>query len=159
MRSIRDVAVFAWPVVGINGNLATFSRGMPGSGAQPPDGLPVWDPDAVAGEYQATERPTMADCQSIEARIWEIGTTHGSGLGLTDASELGQIMASHQATTATQSPDDPDGTFRMNCNCPARQPSVRQIHHETTSRTLHSRSCARGRPPTPPDKFWGPGSS
>lgn len=37
MRSIRDVAVFAWAVVGINGNLATYSHGLPGIGAQPHD--------------------------------------------------------------------------------------------------------------------------
>ncbi|GKT50207.1 aryl hydrocarbon receptor nuclear translocator [Colletotrichum spaethianum] len=45
MNSIRDVAVFAWALVGINGNLATYTRGLPRDQAQP-DGLPVWDPSA-----------------------------------------------------------------------------------------------------------------
>ena len=43
MRSIRDVAVFAWALTGINGNLANYGHGLPGGSAQPPDGLPVWD--------------------------------------------------------------------------------------------------------------------
>jgi len=157
MRSIRDVAVFAWPVVGINGNLATFSRGSPGSGAQPPDGLPVWDTDPATGGYQAMERATMVDCQSIEARIWGSGAPHGRSPGLTNTVEFGQIIAGHRATVATQSPGDHDGSL-MDCNCPAPQPSVRQPYRETASNTLHSRSCARrrmGRPPTPPDTFWG----
>lgn len=46
MSSIRDVAVFAWALVGINGNLAAFSRGLPRGDAAPPDGLPIWDPNA-----------------------------------------------------------------------------------------------------------------
>src|SRR3954468_8808618 len=55
MRSIRDVAVFAWAVVGINGNLASYSHGLPGSGAQPPDGLPIWDPTASSTACQGPE--------------------------------------------------------------------------------------------------------
>jgi hypothetical protein len=43
MRSIRDVAVFAWAVTGINGTLAHYSQGRPRRGAQPVDGLPVWE--------------------------------------------------------------------------------------------------------------------
>lgn len=46
MRAIRDVAVFAWALVGINGNLASYGRGNPLGEAQPPDGLPIWDPTA-----------------------------------------------------------------------------------------------------------------
>ncbi|KAF1948839.1 hypothetical protein CC80DRAFT_430628 [Byssothecium circinans] len=44
MRSIRDCAVFAWPVVGINGSLAEYSRGNPVGESQPPEGFSVWDP-------------------------------------------------------------------------------------------------------------------
>lgn len=44
MQSIRDVAVFAWALVGINGSLADYSRGQPVGESQPPDGFPVWDP-------------------------------------------------------------------------------------------------------------------
>lgn len=45
MNSIREVAVFAWALVGINGNLANYGRGHPGGESQPPGGFPVWDPE------------------------------------------------------------------------------------------------------------------
>jgi hypothetical protein len=48
MRTIRDAAVFAWALTGINGSLAHYSRGAPTAGAQPYGGLPVWQP--VDGE-------------------------------------------------------------------------------------------------------------
>jgi len=45
MQSIRDVAVFAWALTGINGSLADYSRGKPVGESQPPDGFPIWNPD------------------------------------------------------------------------------------------------------------------
>ncbi|KAK4238084.1 hypothetical protein C8A03DRAFT_44137 [Achaetomium macrosporum] len=51
MRSIRDVAVFAWAVTGINGTLASYGQGRPRMGAQPVDGLPVWEPDTRPTTY------------------------------------------------------------------------------------------------------------
>ncbi|CRK11467.1 hypothetical protein BN1723_001799 [Verticillium longisporum] len=62
MSSIRDVAVFAWALIGINGNLATYTRGLPRGEAQPPDGIPIWDPNAsnelsyLGPENQAVQR-------------------------------------------------------------------------------------------------------
>ncbi|TAQ91069.1 hypothetical protein B7494_g632 [Chlorociboria aeruginascens] len=47
MNSIREVSVFAWSLVGINGNIASYSRGVPKGEAQPPIGLPIWDPYAL----------------------------------------------------------------------------------------------------------------
>lgn len=47
-RSIRDVAVFAWALTGINGSLAEHSRGTPKGESQPPDGLPVWEGQKAA---------------------------------------------------------------------------------------------------------------
>lgn len=44
MQSIRDVAVFAWALTGINGSLADYARGTPVGESQPPKGLPVWQP-------------------------------------------------------------------------------------------------------------------
>ena len=44
MNSIREVAVFAWALTGINGSLANYTRGLPTGESQPPDGLPVWEP-------------------------------------------------------------------------------------------------------------------
>jgi hypothetical protein len=44
MRSIREVAVFAWALTGINGNIASYSRGTPRGEAAPAGGFPIWDP-------------------------------------------------------------------------------------------------------------------
>jgi hypothetical protein len=44
MQSIRDVAVFAWALTGINGSLAEYAHGTPIGESQPPEGLPVWNP-------------------------------------------------------------------------------------------------------------------
>ncbi|KAL8718025.1 MAG: hypothetical protein Q9225_004795 [Loekoesia sp. 1 TL-2023] len=43
MNTIRDVAVFAWALTGINGSLAQYSRGKPTGESQPPEGLPIWN--------------------------------------------------------------------------------------------------------------------
>jgi hypothetical protein len=57
MQSIREVADFAWSLIGINGSLAQYSRGTPAGEAQPPGGLPIWDP-------HAGDRPQPAPYQS-----------------------------------------------------------------------------------------------
>jgi hypothetical protein len=44
MQSIRDVAVFAWALTGINGSLEEYSRGKPVGESQPPGGFPIWSP-------------------------------------------------------------------------------------------------------------------
>lgn len=49
MAAIRDVAVFAWSLTGINGSLAQYSKGNPRDDATPPGGLPIWDPNATSG--------------------------------------------------------------------------------------------------------------
>ena len=48
MNSIREVAVFAWSLTGINGSLAQYGRGTP-SGESQPDRLQVWQPNSTAG--------------------------------------------------------------------------------------------------------------
>jgi len=47
MNSIKEVAVFAWALTGINGSLAQYGRGTPLGESQPQSGLPVWDPHAT----------------------------------------------------------------------------------------------------------------
>ncbi|KAL8798131.1 MAG: hypothetical protein Q9182_006922 [Xanthomendoza sp. 2 TL-2023] len=42
MNTIREVAVFAWALTGINGSLSQYSRGKPSGESQPPDGMPMW---------------------------------------------------------------------------------------------------------------------
>ena len=48
MNTIREVAVFAWSLTGINGSLAQYGRGKPSGEAMPPGGLPIWDPNSNA---------------------------------------------------------------------------------------------------------------
>lgn len=50
MAAIRDVAVFAWSLTGINGSLIQHARGVPKGEAVPPGGLPIWDPNAPPGQ-------------------------------------------------------------------------------------------------------------
>ena len=45
LNTIRDIAVFAWALVGINGSLAEYSHGAPRGEAQPASGIPIWRPD------------------------------------------------------------------------------------------------------------------
>ena len=49
MNSIREVAVFAWSLTGINGSLEKYGRGTPSGESFPPDGYQVWDPSSTAG--------------------------------------------------------------------------------------------------------------
>jgi len=62
MNSIREVAVFAWSLTGINGNIAAYGRGIPRGEAIPRTGLPIWDPYAQPSvgyappENQAAQR-------------------------------------------------------------------------------------------------------
>jgi len=61
MNSIREVAVFAWALTGINGNIASYGHGHPTGQAAPPGGFPVWDPQAQGNlppppENQAYEK-------------------------------------------------------------------------------------------------------
>lgn len=60
MRSIRDVAVFAWALCGINGNLSAYSHGRPAGEAVPPEGLPTWDSNAVGSIYEPPENQAAA---------------------------------------------------------------------------------------------------
>jgi hypothetical protein len=68
MRSIRDVAVFAWALVGINGNLAAYSHGLPRDESQPPEGLPIWDPRAANLSYLGPENQAVRHWASMEYR-------------------------------------------------------------------------------------------
>jgi hypothetical protein len=62
MNSIREVAVFAWSLTGINGNIASYGHGTPRGESLPPGGLPIWDPFAqpipeyTPPENQAAQR-------------------------------------------------------------------------------------------------------
>lgn len=52
MSAIRDQAVFAWGLTGINGSLADFSRNKPSGQAVPEHGVPVWANDQRGNKDQ-----------------------------------------------------------------------------------------------------------
>lgn len=60
MQSIRDVAVFAWALTGINGSLAEYARGIPKGESQPPTGFPIWNPlpDPSMLSHKKSETPS-----------------------------------------------------------------------------------------------------
>lgn len=60
MQSIRDVAVFAWALTGINGSLAEYAHGTPKGESQPPQGFPIWNPlpDPSMLEHKKSETPS-----------------------------------------------------------------------------------------------------
>jgi hypothetical protein len=49
MQSIKDVAVFAWSLAGINGNMAAYGKGNP-RGESQPEHLPILDPHGHHGK-------------------------------------------------------------------------------------------------------------
>lgn len=74
MNSIREVAVFAWSLTGINGNIASYGRGTPRGESLPPGGLPIWDPFAqpspgyISPENQAYQRWLRLNQKANEPR-------------------------------------------------------------------------------------------
>lgn len=47
MSAIREQAIFAWALTGINGGLADHARGQPHASATPEQGLPIWESDVL----------------------------------------------------------------------------------------------------------------
>ncbi|KAL9105871.1 MAG: hypothetical protein Q9227_009034 [Pyrenula ochraceoflavens] len=73
MSAIRDVAVFAWSLTGINGSLVQYGRGTPTGESQPPGGFPIWDPNSNAdpdnkfnGFSNTTHRRTPGAAQPMD---------------------------------------------------------------------------------------------
>lgn len=89
MTSIRDVAVFAWALVGINGKLASYSHGHARGEAAPPEGLPIWDPNAVNTGYQPPHNQPAARWAAYDQRI-----TKGKGLAVPQSLSLSSPYAS-----------------------------------------------------------------
>ena len=83
MNSIREVAVFAWALTGINGSLAQYGRGTP-SGRSQPQKLQIWNPN-----------PNVGPEQSHFAR-----EAHNSGQQNSGSSSFGQSNAKGDASAA-----------------------------------------------------------
>ena len=61
MNSIREVAVFAWSLTGINGSLEKYGRGTPSGESTPPGGYPIWDPSSTAGPEVQTSAKRLGN--------------------------------------------------------------------------------------------------
>lgn len=79
LSTIRDVAVFAWGIVGINGSLEQYRRGQPSGDALPPDGIPIWNPqlgeDEFGLEEQEKETKIKVEAEQPEALTRNEGLT------------------------------------------------------------------------------------
>ena len=65
MTSIKEVAVFAWSLAGINGNMAAYGRGNP-RGESQPEYLPVLDPYGHYGQpYPGYNPPTNPSSRKV----------------------------------------------------------------------------------------------
>ncbi|KAF7560779.1 hypothetical protein G7046_g3367 [Stylonectria norvegica] len=98
MSSIRDVAVFAWALVGINGKIASYSHGLPRGEAQPPDGLPIWDPNAVSSPYVAPENQAAQRWSRLEEdehATYRQAGPYPSGFGSDRSANNRQMLARH----------------------------------------------------------------
>jgi hypothetical protein len=60
-NTIRDVAVFAWGIVGINGSLEQYRGGQPSGDALPPDGIPIWNPQPEDGGFTIEDQEKEAN--------------------------------------------------------------------------------------------------
>lgn len=91
MNSIKEMAVFAWALAGINGSLADNATGKPHGEAQPPAGLHIWQPK---GNVPLAEDGCLADHAVPHERYSEIQPRFGEEdhHGLTIA-EVGNTIA------------------------------------------------------------------
>jgi hypothetical protein len=76
MNSIKEMAVFAWALAGINGSLADNASGKPTGEAQPPAGLQIWQPD---GNVSLAEDGCIADHAVPQGRYADIQPRKAGG--------------------------------------------------------------------------------
>lgn len=58
MNCIKEQAIFAWALTGINGALQSYGYGRPLGESVPEDGLPIWDKDPHADLTRSDSGPT-----------------------------------------------------------------------------------------------------
>lgn len=69
MNSIREQAIFAWALTGINGSLERFSHGTPSGESVPANGFAIWQSDnaVINGEIRNV-RTDSANCDDVYDR-------------------------------------------------------------------------------------------
>lgn len=104
MRSIREVAVFAWALTGINGSLAQYSRGKPVGECLPPEGLLIWDPGFDAGPESKISNGFGS---GLDQRYQsQINGHDGNSSG--DGSDYPSVPTRNAASSWTYGPPRPD---------------------------------------------------
>lgn len=68
MSVIREQAVFAWALTGINGSLADHAKGKPRGNSTPVDGFAVWANDASQHAGSTEVRPDNGPSPGDERR-------------------------------------------------------------------------------------------
>ncbi|KAH0548108.1 hypothetical protein GP486_008162 [Trichoglossum hirsutum] len=76
MDCIRQVAVFAWSLTGINGSLVQYARGKAAGQSQPPDGFPVWTPSCSTNGGTTNDSAEARYGNGPSVPFW--AGTHGS---------------------------------------------------------------------------------
>lgn len=129
MRSIRDVAVFAWAVTGINGTLASYGQGRPRIGAQPADGLPIWESNSSPTPYNQQQGQGLDNSQGDTMRRQSGGpdkeqSTPGPLFGLGGYSQSGEPLPAHQQQgyPRTRHASLDEGMYDAASGAGARQP-------------------------------------
>lgn len=69
MSVIREQAVFAWALTGINGSLADHAKGKPRGDATPMDGFSVWANDASQANGSTELRQEPGPSPNEERRM------------------------------------------------------------------------------------------
>jgi hypothetical protein len=88
MNSIREVAVFAWSLTGINGNVTSNGHGIPRGEAQQPWGLPVWEPFGKPSPgYNPPETQTAQTWSQLGVKSSDLGALEVSGDSCSEQSE------------------------------------------------------------------------
>jgi len=101
MSSIREQAIFAWALTGINGSLHKFGHGRPMGDAVPQDGLPIWESDPAIDLTRSDSGPTNID-----------GHMKGSGLHRERDIFGDPGLARGHGSGASSSGRSADGEFR-----------------------------------------------
>lgn len=138
MDSIRDDAVFAWGLVGINENLANFGHGLPGRGSQP-HGLPAWDPNARPTAFGTPEGQASSQLPCINGY-----RADGTGLTRKPATEDRERCGSRPSSSL-----DRYGPEQLYPSSSTPHPLQQHCVRPTTSQLGTSRascSCAAAHP-------------
>lgn len=166
MSSIKEMAVFAWALVGINGSLAEHGNGTPHGEARPPSGGAVWSPgsriDAAATALSGKPRHSSSGIQhdsaidsdsslSMRRPMMDGAMSDGDGRGdisyqtwTGDQRTLPGFEAFKQGTHSPKDVRDKDGMMVDGVDSPPRDGDVRG-----------STSSSDRTPNTQPGKQWG----